>query len=148
MCDFARVLEWGGSSFDDALARALDMTPEDAEALKQGLSLEGDALTGGLSPIQLEAARTALRQELQVLSRELVSSLQFYQSRPGSLDLGQVLLTGGGSQLAGLDAELSKQLGVPVHTADPLARVTLGRGVERPEQVGSLTIAVGLGMEV
>ncbi|HZT53879.1 MAG TPA: type IV pilus assembly protein PilM [Gaiellaceae bacterium] len=146
VCDFARVLEWGGSSLDAALARALDVSPEDAEAVKQTLSLEGPG-GSALSPIQLEAARAALKQEVQVLARELVSSLQFYQSRPGSLDLGAILLTGGAAQLEGLAAELSRQMGVPVTNADPLAHVTFADGVERPASAASLAIAVGLGIE-
>jgi type IV pilus assembly protein PilM len=147
VCDFARVLEWGGGSLDAALARALDITPEQAERLKQTLSLSDDAATGDLSPVQLEAARAALRQEVQVLARELVSSLQFYQSRPSSLDIGELLLTGGGSELGGIDAELGRQLGVPVRVGDPLHRVTLGKGVVRPANAGSLAVAVGLGIE-
>lgn len=147
VCDFARVLEWGGSSLDAALARALDIPVEHAERVKQTLVLTGDQPAGELSADQLEAARTAARDELQVLARELVSSLQFYQARPGSLDIGEVLLTGGGAQLAGIDAELARQLGVFVRMGDPLRGVTLGNKVSRPADAGSLAIAVGLGIE-
>jgi Tfp pilus assembly PilM family ATPase len=47
-----------------------------------------------------------MKSELQVLSRELLASLQFYQSRPGSLAIGEIMLTGGAALLAGTDAEL------------------------------------------
>jgi type IV pilus assembly protein PilM len=147
VCDFARVLEWGGASLDAALARELGISPMEAEELKQALSLSDDAQAGDLTAVQLEAARAALRQEMQVLARELVSSLQFYQSRPNSLDIGEVLLTGGGAELGGIEAELGRQLGVPVRIGDPFDRVTLGKGVDRPEHTGSLAIAVGLGIE-
>jgi len=146
ICDFARVLEWGGSSLDLALARALEVEPDEAERIKQLLTLDGDCEIEGVTPVQLEAARAAVRQELQLLARELVSSLQFYQSRPGSLDIGEMLLTGGGAQLDGIDAELGRQLGVPVRLGDPLQRVKLGKDVPHPASP-SLTIAVGLGIE-
>ena len=146
ICDFARVLEWGGSSLDLALARALEVEPEEAERIKQLLTLDGDCEIEGVTPVQLEAARSAVRQELQLLARELVSSLQFYQSRPGSLDIGEMLLTGGGAQLDGIDAELGRQLGVTVRLGDPLQRVKLGKDVPHPASP-SLTIAVGLGIE-
>ena len=97
--------------------------------------------------MQVAAARAALSEELQVLARELLSSLQFYQSRPDSLDIGEVLLTGGGAQLGGIDAELGRQLGVPVRVGDPLCRVKLGGGVSAPTEPGSLAIAVGLAIE-
>jgi actin-like ATPase involved in cell morphogenesis len=64
-----------------------------------------------------------------VLSRELLSSLQFYQSRPESLDIGEVLLTGGGALLQGLDEVLRDETGLPVTVAeDPLTCVALGTG--------------------
>jgi type IV pilus assembly protein PilM len=146
VCDFARVLEWGGASLDQAIARALEIEPEAAEQLKQVLTLNGELEVEGLSSVQVEAARAAIRQELQLLARELVSSLQFYQSRPGSLDIGDMLLTGGGAQLDGIDSELGRQLGVPVRLGDPLQRVKLGKDVPHPASP-SLTIAVGLGIE-
>ena len=43
--------------------------------------------------------------------------------------------------------ELSRQLGVPVRVGDPLGRVTVGDSVVTPANTGSLTIAVGLGLE-
>ncbi len=147
ICDFTRVLEWGGVWLDTALERSLDLSPEHAAQIKHSLSLSSDAAPAGLSPAQTEAALLALRHEVQVLGRELLSSLQFYQSRPGSLDIGEILLSGGGAQLDGIDAELSRALGVPVRLGDPLGRVTLGKNVVRPPESGSLAIAVGLAIE-
>jgi len=82
-----------------------------------------------------------------VLGRELLASLQFYQSRPGSLAIGEIVLTGGGAQLDGMDTELSRMLGVPVRAAYPFLRVAPAAKVKLPETPGSLTIAVGLGIE-
>ena len=147
ICDFTRVLEWGGGSLDVAIARALNLTPSQAEPLKLALSLDGDAAPSQLTPEQVEAARTAIRTELQSLSRELVSSLQFYQARSGSLDIGEIMLSGGGAQLAGLGAELERLVGVPVVTGDPFSRVEVGRKVGHPAESGSLAIAIGLGIE-
>ena len=147
VCDFTRVLEWGGGSLDVVLARSLDLTPSQAEPIKLALSLEGDAVPSQLSPVQVEAARSAIRTELQVLSRELVSSLQFYQARPGSLDIGEILLSGGGAQLTGFSAELERLVGVPVRVGDPFAHVQLGKKVSLPAESGSLAVAIGLGIE-
>jgi type IV pilus assembly protein PilM len=147
ICDFTRVLEWGGVWLDTALEKALDLSPEQAAEIKHSLSLSSNAVPDGLSPVQAEAALSALRHEVQVLGRELLSSLQFYQSRPGSLDIGEILLSGGGAQLEGIDTELSRALGVPVRLGDPLGRVTLGKNVVRPAESGSLAIAVGLAIE-
>ncbi len=148
ICDFTRVLEWGGVWLDTALEKALDLSPEQAAETKHSLSLSSDAPPpAGLSPVQAEAALAALRHEVQVLGRELLSSLQFYQSRPGSLDIGEILLSGGGAQLDGIDGELSRVLGVPVRLGDPLSNVTLGKNIVRPTESGSLAIAIGLAIE-
>ena len=72
------------------------------------------------SPESLEVARGAMRNEIQVLARGVLASLQFYQSRPGSLPIGELLLTGGGSELGGLPATLQESLGVPVRCGRPL----------------------------
>ncbi len=148
VCDFARVLEWGGSSFNVALARMLNLTPSQTEPIKLSLPLAGDVSASGLSAVQVEAARVAMRGELQVLARDLLASLQFYQSRPGSLAIGEILLTGGGAQLGGMDTELAATLGVPVRLADPFSHVEVARKVQLPRQPGALSIAIGLGIEV
>ena len=146
-CDYTRVLDWGGNSLAVAVARALNMTPSEAEPVKCALSFEGEAAAGGLSEIQIESARGAMRNELQLLARELLSSLQFYQSRPDSLAIGEILLTGGGAQVPGTDVELSRLLGVPVRVADPFAQVEVSKKVKPLKDPGSVSIAVGLGIE-
>ena len=147
VCDFTRVLEWGGSSLDVALARAIDLTPSQAEPIKHQLALDTEEAPEGLTPLQLEAAKSALRSEVGVLGRELVSSLRFYQSRPDSLAIGEILLAGGTAQLGGLSAELQRLLGANVRLADPFAAVTLGKKVTDLESPSSLAVAVGLGIE-
>ncbi len=147
VCDFTRVLEWGGGSLDVAIARQLDLTPSQAEPIKLAISLGDESDVDGLSHEQTQAARTAILTELQTLSRELVSSLQYYQSRPDSLDIGEIILTGGGAQLNGFASEIERLIGVPVEIGDPFGRVVLSRKVQRPTEPGSLAVAVGLGIE-
>ena len=149
ICDFVRVLEWGGSALDGAIAHSLDLSLELAHAVKHQLDLVDGTSTApdGLSPLQVEAARATVRDELRVLSQEIVSSLRFYQTRPGSLAIGELLVTGGGSELPGLAQELERMVGVPVRAADPLSRVHLGKKVKRPAEAGSFAVAIGLGIE-
>jgi type IV pilus assembly protein PilM len=146
-CDFTRVLEWGGGTLDVAIGRALNLTPSQAEPVKLALALDGSVAPSQLSADEAEAARAAIRNEIQALARELVSSLQFYQSRLESLDIGSILLSGGGSELNGFAEELSRAVGVPVELGDPLSRVELGRKINRPAELGSLAVAIGLGIE-
>jgi len=146
VCEFARVLEWGGWALNVAVARALATTPSEAEPLKRLLDLNADVAPEGLSAKQFVAARDAVLQQIQSFARELVSSLQFYQAQPDSLGIGELVLTGGTSQLPGLAEELQRLLGVKVQVGDPMARVKVRKKV-REEQLGSLAIAIGLGIE-
>ena len=147
VCEFTRVVEWGGSALNVAIARALDITPLEAEPVKRSLSLEAPAAIEGLSDEQLHAVVDAVRRQIHTFARELVSSLQFYQGQPGSLGIGEIVVTGGTAHLPGLAAELERLIGVAVRIGDPLARVRVGKRVGEPEQVGSLAVAIGLGID-
>src|SRR3954454_20430213 len=147
VCEFTRVLDWGGSTLDVAIARELNVAPSEAAPVKKELSLASTTAPEGLTPEQAEAVREAVRRQLQTFARELVSSLQFYQNQPNSLGIGEIVLTGGTAQLAGLAEELQKLIGVRVTVGDPLSRVKLGKKVGETEQLGSLSVAIGLGIE-
>jgi type IV pilus assembly protein PilM len=147
-CEFTRVLDWGGSKLGVAIARALDLAPSEAAPIKHALSLVEPVTPAGLTQEQGQKARDAVQRELHAFARELVSALQFYQNQPGSLGIGEVVLTGGTAELPGIDAELGRLIGVPVRLGDPLVNVKVGKKVGVPEGLGSLATAIGLGIEV
>ena len=88
VCDFTRVLEWGGANLEDAIARELGLSADEARQLMLALDL-GDDASDGDDP-SLARARAVLARELQTLARELIASLRFYQSQPGSLAISTV----------------------------------------------------------
>jgi type IV pilus assembly protein PilM len=147
VCEFTRVLDWGGATLNVAIARELDIAPSEAEPFKRALSLTNGDTPEGLTEEQANRAREAIRRQLQGFARELVSSLQFYQNQPDSLGIGEIVLTGGTVHLRGLAEELQTLIGVSVRPGDPLARVKVGKKIDGAEQVGSLAIAIGLGIE-
>jgi type IV pilus assembly protein PilM len=149
-CEFTRVLGWGGQSLSVAIARALDLTPSQVTPIKHALSLVAQSEPPeGIAPAVLDQARDAVTRELQSFARELVSSLRFYQNQPGSLGIGEVILTGGTAHLPGFAEELHRLIGVPVRVGDPLNRVAVPKKFREPEDysMGSLTVAIGLGIE-
>jgi type IV pilus assembly protein PilM len=147
ICEFTRVVEWGGSALNVALARAFDSTPSEVEHIKRELSLDGTTAPEGLTPEQTAVALDAVRRQIQSFARELVSSLQFYQNQPGSLGIGEIVLTGGTAQMPGLAQELQALIGVQVRIGDPLARLKVAKKVGQSDQIGSLAVAIGLGIE-
>src|ERR687886_2460475 len=61
VCEFTRVLEWGGAALNVAIARALDAAPSEVEDAKRALSLSDNNAPEGLTPEQAAKARDALR---------------------------------------------------------------------------------------
>ena len=147
ICEFTRVLEWGGWSLNVALARVFDSTPSEVEAIKRSLALDGTVTPAGLTEEQTLQALDAVRRQVQSFARELVSSLQFYQNQPGSLGIGEIVLTGGTTGLPGLAQELERLIGVHVRIGDPLVRVKVAKRGAETDQIGSLAVAIGLGIE-
>ena len=147
VCEFTRVIEWGGASLSVAIARVLDMAPSEVEAIKRLVSLDADTVPEGIEAADYTRAVEAVHRQVQGFARELVSSLQFYQGQHGSLGIGEIVITGGTANLAGLAGELERQIGVRVRVGDPLARLKVGKKISADEQIGSLAVAIGLGIE-
>src|SRR4051794_18611834 len=140
VCDFTRVLEWGGGRLDAAIARELGVTTEEAEEFKLGLSLLDDDSASA-------RGRNAVKHELTTLARELVASLQFYQAQPDSLALAEILVTGGTTRMPGFVEELERLVRARVRPADPLSGVQADPNISARNDLASMTIAIGLGVE-
>ena len=144
-CEYTRVLDWGGGSLTGAIARALEVDADRAEELKRELSVEGGPVPEGLSQEQHTRAHEAIQVGLQTFGRELVSSLQFYQSQEGSLGIREVVLAGGASQLHGFAEAVEKLVGVKVRVGDPLIGISVSKKL-KGETSAALAIPIGLGM--
>jgi type IV pilus assembly protein PilM len=149
VCEFTRVLEWGGSTLDVAIARQLNLAPSEAEPIKHSLTLDGSErpLLPGVTQEQVTTAADIVRRQLQTFARELVSSLQYYQNQPNSLGIGDIVITGGTSLLPGLAGELQRLIGVSVRVGDPFERITPSKGVVIDESQSALAAVIGLAIE-
>ena len=134
------MLEWGGVRLDAAIARELGVTSDEAAEVKFGLALNSD------EPAQ-SRARNAVKHELTTLARELVASLQFYQAQPDSLALSEILVTGGTTRMPGFVEELERLVRARVRPADPLSAVQADANISARNDLASMTIAIGLGVE-
>ena len=150
VCEFTRVFDWGGGALQSAIAEELEVPLMEAATILTHLSLSGpgrhlDSLDSDTRSRALEAVRT----KLTPFARELVSSLQFYQTQPESLGIKEILITGGTSHLEGLADVLHQMIGVSVSVGDPLARVTVQTEipVALDATIGSLAVPIGLAIE-
>lgn len=150
ICEFTRVFDWGGGALQAAIADELDVPPMEAATILTHLSLSGpgrhlDSLDADTRSRALEAVRT----RLMPFARELVSSLQFYQTQPESLGIREILITGGTSHLEGLADSLHQMIGVSVSVGDPLGRVDVQTEIPAgiDATIGSLAVPIGLAIE-
>jgi type IV pilus assembly protein PilM len=150
ICEFTRVFDWGGGALQNAIADELDVPHMEAATILTHLSLSGpgrhlESLDADTRSRALEAVRT----RLTPFARELVSSLQFYQTQPESLGIREIVITGGTAHLEGLAEALNQMIGVSVSVGDPLARVDVQ--VDIPPAldatIGSLAVPIGLAIE-
>ena len=146
LCEFTRVLDWGGSRVTAAIGRALEIDPAEAESVKRTLDISSTA-TDDSTDEKTTKATEAARREVTGLARELASSLHFYQDQPDSLGFAEITITGGGAHLQGLAELLEELIGISVRVADPFARVGSGHGISSNGQDGALAVAIGLGIE-
>jgi type IV pilus assembly protein PilM len=146
VCEFTRVLDWGGGQVTSAIERALEVDADEAERIKHSLDVSGRTQQDPDDERTTKAAEAA-RREVHGLARELASSLHFYQDQPDSLGFAEITITGGGAHLQGLAQELEELIGISVRVADPFARVGSGHGISSGGQDGSLAVAIGLGIE-
>ncbi|MBM2821834.1 MAG: FtsA protein [Thermoleophilia bacterium] len=147
LCEFTRVLDWGGWSLNVAIARELDKAPSEVEGIKRQLSLAHETEVEGLTSEQVAKVRGAVQRALAAFTRELVGSLHFYQAQPGALGIGEVVLTGGTAHMDGLPEAVGELVGVPIRLGDPFKRVKVGPNITHDIQHGSVAVAIGLGIE-
>ena len=147
VCEFTRVLDWGGWALNVAIARALDKAPSEVESIKRHLSFTEVVPVEGLEPDQAAKAHEAVQRAVAAFARELVASLHFYQAQPGAFGIGEIVLTGGAAHMDGFAEAVGRLIGAPVRLGDPFRRVRMGKHAGSDDQAGSFAVAIGLGIE-
>jgi type IV pilus assembly protein PilM len=111
---FVRTIAEGGDTITAAIAGALDLPIDDAEATKRNLDQSGP---------HIRAAATAANEAATSLIAEIRSSIEYYSTLPGRAEIRRVTLTGGGSRLSGLLERLQQNLRAQVVRGSALSRI-------------------------
>ncbi|HEX2032042.1 MAG TPA: type IV pilus assembly protein PilM [Actinomycetota bacterium] len=99
---FVRILPTGGRDVTVAMADALGIDQEQAEALKRGQPVE--------TAPPSEVVRTFLEGRAATLVDEIRSSLDFYRTQTPDAEVNRILVTGGGSKLQGFLERLRERV--------------------------------------
>lgn len=138
---FAEQADIGGDTVTAAIANSLGLNPVRADAMKREHGIVAQGPSHEIAAIALPAADAILG--------EVRKAIYTYESRfQKRIGIERVLLTGGGANLRGIEAQLGSALQVPVARAAPLYRVEYPGGLEPllPELNPTLALAVGLGL--
>ena len=113
---FVRILLMGGGDITDALAERLGVPVEQAESVKQASGLS--SVPGG---VDSDPATRAIEATGSAFVEEVRGSLDYYMAQPGAVRIARVVVSGGGSRLAGLTDEqlayVEPMVAVPVGLA-------------------------------
>ena len=140
---FVRILPSGGRDITAAVARTLGVSEEEAEVLKRSSGPDAP------EPDRTEAAMKAAVSRAASFADDIRSSLDFYQSQMPGARIRRILLTGGGSKLAGLQRLLADRLPAQVAEGHPFHRVSPTMDLSDDAMADAeplLAVAVGLAL--
>ena len=140
---FTRDITVGGSQFTDVLQRSLGLNFQQAEAVKRGVA---DAVDG----VEVKAIEPLMNNVTEIVAMEIQKTFDFYRATTEDNEtvVQKILISGGGSKLAGLAQELSDRLELPVEILDPFRNIKVDKKKFDPdylsEIVPEMAVAVGL----
>ena len=117
---FVRMVRLGGEGVTRQLQEVLEMDWDDAEVAKLSAST---AMAAGTDPDPDDERIAVLRSHIRQIVGEIRRSLEFFHAQHDDLKVRRVLLSGGASQLPGLDEQLESALEVSVEPGAPLLAV-------------------------
>ena len=132
---FARDIPFGGNRDTEAIASALSVSFQEAEAAKLGAAKDPTTIATAVESVSRE------------LALEVQRTFDYFASTADSERIGKIVLSGGCAQLPGLTEYLAATWGIPVETAQPFSRIDTGSHADKVAAAGaSLAVAVGLAL--
>lgn len=138
---FTRDITVGGSQFTDILQRNLGLSFQQAEAVKRGVAE---------SSVDEKSIEPLMNNVTEMVAMEIQKTFDFYRAttEDTGVQVQKILISGGGSKLAGLAEELSNKLELPVEVLDPFRQIKVDTRKFDPDYLSEImpemAVAVGL----
>ncbi len=164
-----RFIPGGSNYLAQAVAEAADLSEEEAERQLMNpnvrigpeieLEDEDESESARVSleknedfdPALMYDVRRGLEDAVQVLAEDVQRSIEYHISQPGSREVTQVIVSGEGALVRGIDAYLGDLLGVTTRRATPLQKLAGNKSNVPDEQLRVmepvLAVAMGLALE-
>jgi type IV pilus assembly protein PilM len=142
---FTRDISAGGNQYTDLLQKELNLTFEQAEALKRGIAPDEE--------ISLAQAQAAISSVSEMLALEIQRTLDFFRATAvDSPNIDQMLIAGGSSKVSQLCEYLSDKFQMPVERFDAFRSIRYDHKRFDDEYLRELSpnmaVAVGLAVRV
>lgn len=142
---FTRDLTIGGSQFTDILQKNLGFSYQQAEAVKRGVPQ-------AMENVDSKAIEPLISNVTEMVAMEIQKTFDFYRATSDNDDINveKILISGGGSKMAGLKEELAKRFELPVEVLDPFRHINVDAKKYDPEYLSEImpemAVAVGLAL--
>ena len=135
---FPRDVSVGGNQYTDALQKELDLSFDDAEALKLGRKV---------GTVSEDAKLPVLQQVTEVIVLEIQKTFDYFRATAAGEHIERIYLGGGSSKVPGLVEALRQEFSLPVEILNPFQRIQTGAAAALIEQnPGQWAVAVGLAL--
>ena len=115
---FTRDVTMGGNQFTEEIQKQLNVSYEEAEALKVGGKGDQDAVV----PQEVERVIAGVAEQM---AGEIQRSLDFYASTAADSHISKVYLSGGTAKIPALFKTIEARVGVPVEIVNPFKNVEI-----------------------
>ncbi|QRK03992.1 type IV pilus assembly protein PilM [Archangium violaceum] len=141
---FTRDVTIGGNQFTEEIQKQLNVSYEEAEALKIG-GTRGDS--DAVVPQEVERVLTSVAEQV---SGEIQRSLDFYAGTAVDANFTKVYLSGGTAKIPALFKTIESRVGVPVEILNPFRKIDVDNRKFDPafimEVAPMAAVAVGLAL--
>ena len=141
---FTRDVTIGGNQFTEEIQKQLNVSYEEAEALKVGGG-RGDA--DAVVPQEVEKVMSQVAEQV---AGEIQRSLDFYAGTAADATFSKVFLSGGTAKVPALFKTIESRVGVPVEILQPFKRIEIDNRKFDPAFIMDVApqaaVAVGLAL--
>jgi type IV pilus assembly protein PilM len=138
---FPRDVSVGGHQYTDSLQKELDLSFDDAEALKLGKKV---------GTVSEDAKTPILQQVTEIIVLEIQKTFDFFRASAAGEHIEKIYLAGGSSKVPGLVEALRQEFSLPVEIFNPFQKIAPpadGVSADLIEQnAGQMAVAVGLAL--
>lgn len=138
---FTRDVSVGGNQYTDSLQKELDLSFDDAEALKLGKKV---------GTVSEDAKMPILQQVTEIIVLEIQKTFDFFRATASGEHIERIYLAGGSSKVPGLMEALRQEFSLPVELLNPFQRIGYAPNLPSAELIeenaGQLAVAVGLAL--